>query len=115
MLFVLPVAVHSFLHWSPLNTTDPSALSPSLLAQVKRLPNGAVVIASPDTSYEIAAAAPVYVVAAPAAHVANTRANDPTVRVAQVEHWLATGDPSIPRRYGATWAVVNGRLEPLPS
>ena len=114
-LFVLPVAVHGFLHWSPLNTTDPTALSPALLAQLKQLPKGAVVIASPNTSYEIAAAAPVYVVAAPVAHVANTKANDPAVRVAEVEHWLATGDPSIPRRYGATWAVVNGRLEPLPT
>jgi hypothetical protein len=31
-------------------------------------------------------------------------------RLADVEHWLATGDPAIPRKYGATWAVVNGHL-----
>jgi hypothetical protein len=68
------------------------------------------VIASTSDSYEILAAAPVYVVAAPVAHVANTKANDPAKRVAEVEHWLATGDPAIPRRYGATWAVKNGRL-----
>ncbi len=30
-------------------------------------------------------------------------------------HWLATGDPSIPRRYGATWAVEHGRLIRLPT
>ena len=62
-------------------------------------------IASPRTSYEILADAPVYVVAAPLAHVANTRANDPAQRIEAVDHWLATGDPAIPRRYGATWAV----------
>jgi hypothetical protein len=110
LLFVLPVAVHGFRRWTPLNTTDTNALSPQLLAQVQKLPKGAVVIADPETSYRIAAAAPVYVVAAPIPHVANTKANDPATRVADVEHWLATGDRSIPRRYGAGWAVVKGRL-----
>jgi hypothetical protein len=114
-LFVLPVAVHGFAHWTPLNPVDKTALSPALLAQVKQLPKGAVVIADPNTSYEIAAAAPVYIVAAPVAHVANTKANDPATRVADVEQWLKTGDPSIPRRYGAGWAVENGRLVPLTS
>ena len=70
-------------------------------------------IASPETSYELAAAAPVYVVAAPLAHVANTRANDPQRRIDDVKHWLATGDPAIPRRYGATWEVVGDQLRPL--
>jgi hypothetical protein len=115
LLFVLPVAVHGFRQWTPLNGTDTQALSPQLLAAVQKLPKGAVVIADPDTSYEIAAAAPVYVVAAPVPHVANTKANDPAARVADVEHWLATGDPSIPRRYGAGWAVVKGRLVRLPT
>jgi hypothetical protein len=115
VLFVLPVAVHGFRHWSPLNPTDPGALSPTLLAQVKRLPQGAVVIASPATSYEILAAAPVYAVAAPVPHVANTRANNPAARIADVQRWLATNDPSIPRRYGASWAVRNGRLIRLRS
>ena len=27
-----------------------------------------------------------------------------------MSRWLATGDPAIPRRYGATWAVRSGRL-----
>ena len=34
----------------------------------------------------------------------------PQQRVRDVQHWLATGDPSVPRRYGATWAVRRGRL-----
>jgi hypothetical protein len=115
LLFVAPVAVDGFRHWTALNPTDPNALPPALLAQVKRLPKGAVVIASPGTSYEILAAAPVYVVAAPVAHVANTRANDPVQRIAAVDRWLATGDPAIPRRYGATWAVERNRLVRLRS
>jgi hypothetical protein len=109
-LFVLPVAWHGFRHWTPLNPTDTSALSPALLRQVQQLPKGAVVIASAPVGYEILAAAPVYVVAAPIPHVANTKANEPAARIADVEHWLATGDPAIPRKYGATWAVKNGRL-----
>jgi hypothetical protein len=110
LLFVAPVVVYGFRHWTALNPTDPRALPAPLLAQVKRLPKGAVVIASPAVSYEILAAAPVYVVAAPLVHVANTRANDPVQRIADVRRWLATGDPAIPRRYGATWAVERGRL-----
>ena len=58
---------------------------------------------------------PVYVVASPLAHVAHTTANDPEQRIKQVDHWLAGGDPSIPREYGATWAVGrNLRLIKLP-
>jgi hypothetical protein len=114
-LFVLPVALHGFAHWSALVPTDPEALSPALRSQLMRLPARSVVIASPATSYEILADAPVYVVAAPLAHVANTRANDPAARIAAVELWLKTADPAIPRRYGATWAVRDGRLYPLHS
>ncbi len=111
LLFVAPVAWHGFSRWTPLNPIDKTALSPALQTALKRVPKGAVVIASPPVSYEIAALAPVYVVAAPIAHVANTKANDPVVRYRQVEHWLATGDPAIPRMYGATWAVTKqGRL-----
>jgi hypothetical protein len=114
-LFVLPVAVHGFRQWTPLHPDDAQALSPALLKQVQALPKGAVVIASLPTSYEILAAAPVYVVGAPIAHVANTKANDPAQREIDVNHWLATGDPAIPRRYGATWAVKDGRLYRLPT
>ena len=34
-------------------------------------------------------------------------------RVRAVKRWLATGDPAVPRRYGATWAVRRGHLYPL--
>ena len=113
-LFVLPVAVHGFLRWTPLVTRDPYALSPAIRRELKEVPPQAVIIAPPQTSYRLEAAAPVYVVAAPITHVANTRANMPKLRVKQVAEWLAGRAPGVPRLYGATWAVRKGRLYPLP-
>ena len=78
------------------------------------MPKGATVIAPVRTSYEVAAVAPVYVVAAPVTHVANTNANDPYRRVADVHRWIRTNDPAVARRYGATWAIRAGRLYRLP-
>jgi hypothetical protein len=110
LLFVLPIVVHGFSHWSPLNRRDPDALPPAIARELRAVPPRSVVIAPVQMSYRILAAAPVYVVAAPVAHVADTTANMPYVRVQDVNHWLATGDPAIPRKYGATWAVRRGRL-----
>jgi hypothetical protein len=62
----------------------------------------------------VTAQAPVYVVAAPVTHVANTKANDPYGRARAVHHWVLTSDPRVARRYGATWAIRNGRLYRLP-
>ena len=109
-LFVIPVAVHGFSHWTPLYPTDEFALPPAIVRQLRALPPRTVVIAGPRASYRMAAAAPVYIVDAPAVHVANTKANRPYQRIDDVDHWLKTGDPSIPRKYGATWAYRNGRL-----
>ncbi|MEI8105466.1 MAG: hypothetical protein WCH31_06460 [Actinomycetes bacterium] len=115
VLFVAPVAWHGFTHWTPRVTTDPNALSADLIAQVQALPDRAVVIAAPATSYEILALAPVYVVAAPKEHVADTRANQPQERIDAVALWLRSHDPTIAQRYGATWAVEGGRLYRLTS
>jgi len=113
-LFVLPVAVQGFRHWTPLSTHDPHALSPALVRELEQVPPQAVIIAAPQTSYELLAAAPVYAVCAPPVHVANTKANMPYVRVKQVAEWLAGRAPDVPRLYGATWAVRNGHLYRLP-
>ncbi len=112
-LFVAPIAVHGFAHWSPLHPSDPDALSPQIAQALRAVPPRSVVIAPVRMSYRIAATAPVYVVASPVVHVANTDSNRPYDRVRDVEHWLATGDPAVPRKYGATWAVRHGRLFPL--
>jgi hypothetical protein len=114
VLFVLPVAVHGFRNWTPRLASDPDALSPALVHELRRVPPRSVIIAPVQTSYRILALAPVYVVAAPPTHVADTKANHPYGRAKDVERWLATGDPAIPRRYGATWAVVQGHLVRLP-
>jgi hypothetical protein len=115
-LFVLPVVVHGFSHWSPRTRSDSDALSARLVHNLRtRVPEGSVVIAPVRTSYEVAAVAPVYVVAAPATHVANTDANDPYRRIADVHRWIATHDPAIARRYGATWQILGGRLARVPA
>jgi hypothetical protein len=111
LCFVVPVAVHSAWHWSARIPTDPAALSPELVHALRtRVPKGAIVLAPTQVSYRVVADAPLYVVALPVVHVANTRANDPYARVRAVQHWVLTGDPRVARRYGATWAVRRGRL-----
>jgi hypothetical protein len=114
--FVLPVFVHGAWHWSPSTPTDPHALSPRLVHNLRtKVPKGSIVIAPIETSYEIEAVAPLYVVAAPLTHVANTKANDPVARWRAVKHWNLTADPRVPAKYGATWQVRAGRLDRLPS
>jgi hypothetical protein len=111
LCFVVPVAVHSAWHWSARIPTDHAALSPELVHALRtRVPKGAIVLAPTQVSYRVVADAPLYVVALPVVHVANTRANDPYARVRAVQHWVLTGDPRVARRYGATWAVRSGRL-----
>jgi len=113
--FSLPIFVHGVWHWSPDPKTDKFALSPRLVHNLRtKVPKGAIVIAPLQVSYEVAASAPVYIVGAPVAHVANTRANDPYGRARAIHHWVLTNDPAVAKRYGATWAIRNGRLYRLP-
>jgi hypothetical protein len=110
-LFTLPVLAHGLAHWSPRTPRDPLALPPALVHALRtKVPKGAIVIAPVQLSYRVVADAPVYVVALPVAHVADTRANNPYVRRAAVQRWVRTNDPAIPRKYGATWAIRDGRL-----
>jgi hypothetical protein len=114
--FTIPVFVHGLWHWSPANPTDPNALSPRLLHNLRtRVPKGSVVIAPIKVSYEIEAHAPLYVVAAPLTHVANTTANAPRKRWDQVRGWTLSGNPAVARRWGATWQVRGGRLTRVPA
>jgi len=111
ILFVLPLVVHAAVTWSPRVPRDAHALSPNLLRALERVPPRSVIIAPVETSYRLVAYAPVYVVAAPPAHVADTSKNRPYERRRDVIRWLWTKDPSIPKRYGATWAIdENGRF-----
>ncbi len=112
-LFVVPVAIHGFATWEPRTPSDPLALSSRLRRELERVPPRSVIIAQPDVGYRLVAFAPVYAVAVPVPHVADTTENLPYRRRADVLEWLRTDDPAIPRRYGATWAVRNGHLRRL--
>ena len=107
-VFVLPVAVHGFANWSPATGQDPHALTPGLVRALRTdVGKRDVVFSDVETSYRIAAAAPVLLAAAPPAHVADTTANRPYDRVQDVDRFLETGDLAIPRRYGAEWLVID--------
>lgn len=107
-LFVLPVAVHGFSHWNEGATQDQYALTPGLVHFLRHdVPARTVVFADLQTSYRIAAYAPVYVANSPPAHVADTKANRPYARRADLRAFMATGDLAIPRRYSAGWLVLH--------
>jgi hypothetical protein len=110
LLFVVPVAVHGFAKWTPSESRDPYAPTPGLLQALRRdVPERAVVFSDLETSYRIAAYAPVYVASAPPAHVADTRANFPYGRRLATIRYFATGDIRIPLRFHASWIVVDRR------
>jgi hypothetical protein len=106
-LFVLPVAVHGFANWDAGPQRDGYALTAGLVDFLRtEVPERAVVFGDLETSYRISAYVPVYVTNAPPAHVADTTANRPKKRRADVLRFLRTGDLAIPRRYGAQWVVL---------
>jgi hypothetical protein len=84
------------------------SLSPGLVAAVRdQVPELAVVYSDQETSFRVAAAAPIYIAVAPPGHVANTVQNRPFERAADARRFLRTGDLSIPRSYGAEFLVVD--------
>jgi hypothetical protein len=107
-LFVIPVAVSGFSHWSPAPALR--GLTPGLVQALHRyVPKGAVVFSDDSTAYRIVAAVPVYVNAAPPGHVADTKPNRPFARRDDARKFLATGDLAIPRRYRAQFVVLDLR------
>lgn len=114
-LFVLPVFVNGVWNWTPANPSDPNALSPRLVRSLRtKVPKGSVVIAPVKVSYEVAAIAPLYVVAAPPTHVADTTENNPYARAKAVKGWVSSNDPAVARKFGATFQIRNGRLTRVP-
>ncbi len=119
VLFVAPVAVHGLGEWTPPSRPSATALPTGLVAALRReVPERGVVLSDVETSYLIAAAAPVYVASAPPAHVADTGQNRPYERAEDTERFLRTGDLELARRYGAGWIVLDGKRTrlrlPLP-
>jgi hypothetical protein len=113
-LFLAPVFVHGFSEWSPSPAFRPAPLTPGLIAALRDdVPERAIVFSDPETSYGIAAFAPVYVCNGPPAHVADTEDNRPYERRAEALRFLETGDLAIPRACGATWLVVDAERSEL--
>jgi hypothetical protein len=109
-LLLLPVAAVGLMGWSP-TPAAPGALTPGLVDAVRDgVPERAIVYSDPQTSYRVAAAAPVYVAVAPPGNVADTEANRPYERARDARRFLRTGDLSIPRGYGAEFLVVDRSL-----
>jgi hypothetical protein len=107
VLFCIPVVVHGLRHWSATET-DPHALTAGLLGALRDdVPERGIVFSDMETSYRISAYAPVYVAAAPPAHVADTVANDPAGRRLAVIHYFDTGKTKFLDRYHADWLVVD--------
>jgi hypothetical protein len=108
-LFVFPVAVHGFANWDT-RATPGTGLTPGLITAIgDRVEAGSVVYSDDQTSYRIAAEAPVYVAVAPPGHVADTEKNRPYERRDESLRFLRTGDLAIPRGYGADWIVLDRR------
>jgi len=106
--FCLPIAVHGFREWTPASSHDRYAPTPGLLHALQtQVPKRAIVFSDLETSYRISAYAPVYVAAAPPAHVADTAANRPYSRRLSVNRYFGTGDVGILDRYHADWLVVD--------
>lgn len=108
-LFTLPIAVHGLGEWGPRDKRG-LGVTPGLVEAVRaEVPEGAVVFSDVRTSYTLAAYAPIYVYAAPPAHVANTTRNRPYDRRRVTNRFLATGDLDIPRSHAAGWVVIDQR------
>ncbi len=107
-LVLLPTFVSGLSDWSPSPERRASPLTPGLVDFLRReVPPGAVVYADLESSYRIAAAAPVYLCNAPPSHVADTKRNRPYVRRARWLRFNRTGELGIPKRCGATWIVID--------
>ncbi|MFN2471663.1 MAG: hypothetical protein ABR583_11895 [Gaiellaceae bacterium] len=108
VLFVLPVGVDAAADWQPLGREDPHTLTPGLVRALRAHTSPRdVVFSDAETSYRVAATLPVYVAAAPPAHVADTEENRPYDRRRDAGLFLKSRDLEIPRRYGADWIVVD--------
>jgi hypothetical protein len=106
--FLAPVVVVGLAKWDPVPTPPASLLSPGLVEALRaQVSEGSVVYSDQETSYRVAAYAPVYIAVAPPGHVASTEKNRPFERAADAREFVETGDLAIPVRYGADYLVVD--------
>lgn len=108
VFFLIPVVAVGLAKWSPPPTPPLGLLSPGLVEAIRQnVPDRSVVYSDQETSFRIAAFAPVYIAVAPPGHVADTMVNRPFERAGEAREFLRTGDLAIPRRYGAEYLVVD--------
>jgi hypothetical protein len=107
--FLTPVVGGGLLDWRPPPPPEIATLSSGLVDAVRHdVEPGTIVFSDPETSFRLAAFAPVYVGSAPPGHVADTEKNDPYERAREARRFLRTGDVSIPRRAGAEYVIIDG-------
>ena len=114
-LFLLPVVVVGLARWTPVDVRAGTQLSPGLVEALRtQVAPGAVVYSDPETSFRMAAFAPVYIAVAPPGHVADTPENRPYERARDARRFLGTADLSIPEAYGAEYLVVDRTRQRRP-
>ena len=107
-LFLAPVVAVGLAKWDPVPTPPASLLSVGLVDAIRgQVPARAIVFSDQETSFRVAAFAPVYIAVAPPGHVASTVKNRPFERAADAREFLRTGDLSIPERYDAEYLVID--------
>jgi hypothetical protein len=106
--FLTPVVAGGLLDLRPAPLPEIATISDGLVDAVRaEVPSGSVLFSDPETSFRLAAFAPVYIASAPPGHVADTEKNVPYERAADARRFLRTGDLSIPRGYGAEFIVLD--------
>ena len=107
--FLIPVFGGGLLDWKRPDPPEIAVLTPGLVDAVRDdVEAGTIVYSDPETSFLVAAFAPVYIAVAPPGHVADTEENRPYERARDARRFLRTGDLSIPRAYDAEYVVVDG-------
>jgi hypothetical protein len=106
-LFVLPVAVHGFSHWTPQVKHDRDALTPGLIHFLQQdVTPRSIIFSDLATSYRATAYAPVYVVGVAPTHAANTRPNELAKRRRAVLRFFTHPSLEEPEAWRAQWLVL---------
>ncbi len=107
LFLVLPVAVHGFSNWTPEVKHDRDALTPGLIHFLRHdVAPRSVLFSDLATSYRATAFAPVYVVAVPPTHAANTRPNELAKRRRGVLRFFTHPSLEEPQAWDAQWLVL---------
>jgi len=108
VLFIIPVVAVGLWNWDRRPSPPLASLSDGLVGAVREsVEAGSIVYSDQETSYRLAAFAPVYVAVAPPGHVADTEENRPYERASDARRFVQTGDLAIPAAYGAEYLVVD--------